>query len=67
MGGGKIWNRYEDTWFWMWKSNLAKAQGNENMQLSSLRRVGFSGQSSEHLGEGHYSYRLRQKFNLELK
>jgi TonB family protein len=67
MDEGKIWNSYEDTWFWMLKYKLAKAQGNEQSQLSSIRRVGFSGQSSEHIGEGHYISLLRQKFTLELK
>lgn len=67
MDEGKIWNSYEDTWFWMLKANLAKAQGNETEQLKSLRRVAFSGQSSEHIGEVSYLYLLQQKFILEIK
>ena len=67
MDQGKIWNSYEDTWFWMLKAKLEKAQGNEHAQLNSIRRVGFSGESSKHVGEGNYLALLRQKFNLELK
>jgi len=67
MGEGKIWNSYEDAWFWMLKSELAKAQGHESSQLQSLRRVIFSGQSSKHVGEVYYLYLLQQKFVLELK
>jgi TonB family protein len=67
MGEGKIWNRYEDAWFWMLKSEIAKAQGQESAQLSSLRRVISSNKSSKYVGEQHYIYLLHQKFILEIK
>jgi TonB family protein len=67
MGEGKIWNSYEDAWFWMLKSEIAKAQGQENTQLSSLRRVVYSNKSSEYVGDQYYIYLLHQKFILEIK
>jgi TonB family protein len=67
MGEGKIWNSYEDVWFWMLKSELAKAQGQENAQLSSLRRAVSSNESSNYIGDRSYIYLLHEKFILELK
>jgi TonB family protein len=67
MGEGKIWNSYEDAWFWMLNSEIAKAQGHDHSQLSSIRRVVSSGQSDEHVGEVYYLYLLQQKFILEIK
>jgi TonB family protein len=67
MSEDKIWNSYEDTWFWMLKFKLAKAQGNETAQLNSLRKIGFSGGNAEYINEASYLLILRQKFVLELK
>ena len=67
MGEGKIWNSYEDTWFWMLRSELAKAQGQESFQLSSLRRAISSNKSSQYVGDQYYIYLLHQKFILEIK
>ena len=67
MGEGKIWNGYEDAWFWMLKSEIEKAQGQESAQLSSLRRVVSSNKSSEYVGVQYYIYLLHQKFILEIK
>jgi TonB family protein len=67
MGEGKIWNSYEDAWFWMLKSEIAKAQGHDHSQLSSIWRVVSSGQSDEYVGEAYYLYLLHQKFTLEIK
>jgi hypothetical protein len=67
MGEGKIWNSYEDTWFWMLKSEIEKAQGYDSSQLSSLRRAIFSNKSNEHVGDQYYLYLLHQKFILEIK
>jgi len=66
MGEGKIWNSYEDAWFWMLKAELAKAQSDESSQLSSLKRVLFSDQSSQYVGDVYYLYLLQQKFILEI-
>jgi TonB family protein len=67
MGEGKIWNSYEDAWFWMLKSEIEKAQGHDSSQLSSLRRAIFSNKSNEHVGDQYYLYLLHQKFILEIK
>jgi TonB family protein len=67
MGEGKIWNSYEDAWFWMLKSEISKAQGNESSQLTSIKRVLFSEQSDEYVGEQYHLYLLQQKFNVEMK
>lgn len=67
MGEGKIWNSYEDAWFWMLKAKLAKAQGNTSERLKGIKRVVFSGNSSKHIGETAYLYLLRQKFILEIQ
>jgi TonB family protein len=67
MESGKIWNRYEDTWFWMLKATLAKAHGHEDSQLNSLRRAVSPSQSNEYIGDNSYLYLLRQKFALEIK
>jgi TonB family protein len=67
MGEGKIWNRYEDAWFWMLKSEIAKAQGQESSQLGSLRRVVSSNKSTQYVGDQYYIYLLHQKFILEIK
>ena len=67
MGEGKIWNSYEDAWFWMLKSEIEKAQGDDSSQLSSLKRAVFSNKSNEHVGDQYYLYLLHQKFILEIK
>jgi TonB family protein len=67
MSEGKIWNSYEDTWFWMLKSEIEKAQGHDGSQLSSLNRAIFSNRSNEHVGDQYYLYLLHQKFILEIK
>ena len=67
MGEGKIWNSYEDAWFWMLKSEIAKAQGDDHSQLSSIWRLVSSSQSDEYVGEAYYIYLLHQKFILEIK
>lgn len=67
MGEDKIWNSYEDAWFWMLKSDLAKAKGHDKSQLTSLRRVVNSVQSSNYVGDEYYLYLLQQKFILEVK
>ena len=67
MGEGKIWNSYEDAWFWMLKSEIEKAQGHDSSQLSSLKRAVFSNKSNEHVGDQYYLYLLHQKFILEIK
>jgi TonB family protein len=67
MGEEKIWNSYEDAWFWMLKSKVAKAQGKINVQLNSIKRVVFSGNSSKHIGEVAFLNLLRQKFVLEIQ
>jgi TonB family protein len=67
MGEGKIWNSYEDAWFWMLKSEIAKAQGQDSAQLSSLKRVVSSNKSSTYVGDQYYIYLLHQKFILEIK
>lgn len=67
MGEEKIWNSYEDAWFWMLKSELAKLQGNQSEQLKSINRVTFSSQSSQYVGEASYLYLLQQKFSLEIQ
>ena len=66
-GEGKIWNSYEDAWFWMLKSEIAKAQGHDHSQLSSIWRLVSSSQSDEYVGEAYYLYLLHQKFTLEIK
>jgi TonB family protein len=67
MGKGKIWNSYEDAWFWMLKSEIEKTQGHDSSQLSSLNRVVFSDKSSTYVGDRYYIYLLHQKFILEIK
>jgi TonB family protein len=67
MSEGKIWNSYEDAWFWMLKSEIEKALGHDSSQLSSLRRVLFSNKSHKHVGAQYYLYLLHQKFILEIK
>ena len=67
MDEGKIWNSYEDAWFWMLKSQLAQAQGDESAQLQSLRRVIFSGQSRKYIEDETYLSLLHQKFVLEVQ
>jgi TonB family protein len=67
MGEDKIWNSYEDAWFWMLKSEIAKAKGHDKSQLTSLRRVVNSVQTSNHVGDEYYLYLLQQKFILEVK
>lgn len=67
MENGKIWNRYEDAWFWMLKAEFAKKQGDEGAQLASLKRGVNSNESESHLGTDMFLYLLQQKFILEVR
>jgi TonB family protein len=67
MEEGKIWNSYEDAWFWMLKAEFAKKQGDEVAQLASISRVVSSGQSDRYIGEDYFVYMLQQKFLLEVR
>lgn len=71
MEKGKIWNSYEDAWFWVLKSELNKARNNETGQLRSLRRAlsikhPVKGSNKFYSNELHLSL-LQEKFVLEIK
>lgn len=63
----KIWNMYENAWFWMLKSRVYALEGNEPKELSSLYRANNSDDSKKFLGDENYSFNLGRIFVLELK
>jgi len=67
MENGKIWNSYEDTWFWVLKAELNKATQDDKAYLRSLRRSVASKQQDKYLGNELYLNLLQQKFVAELK
>lgn len=67
MEDGKIWNGYEDTWFWFLKSELSKVLQNDKAHLNSLRRATGSKEAGEFLGADTYLGMLKQQFILEIK
>jgi TonB family protein len=67
MKNKKIWNLYENAWFWMLKSRLSGLEGNADEELSNLYRANSGTSSKRFLGERNYTYNLERIFILELQ
>ncbi|MBF7073678.1 energy transducer TonB [Glaciecola sp. MH2013] len=63
----KIWNMYENAWYWMLKARLAGLKQDPSEELKSLNRANFGGESKVYLGDKNYKYNLSRIFILQLQ
>ena len=67
MENRKVWNLYENAWFWMLKSRLSGLEENAEEELSNLYRANSGTSSKRFLGERNYTFNLERIFILELQ
>ncbi|WP_185969263.1 energy transducer TonB [Aliiglaciecola sp. M165] len=67
MKSRKIWNMYENAWFWMLDAKVASALKDESRELSSLSRAVSSNDGDKYLGSDNFLLSQQRIFILQLK